>query len=296
MLVLIVTSSNAPVTPRSWFAVYPAPPAAASPPTIATGQPHSPTGSAIVITKQRTARNFDIAGPPTDISPHSLCDKKAGRFQCRRGAHGQGLEVALAASLIHPPGAGPMPGHPERRHQHKVESRLEPGEIGAREQEGLCGAGDSPPLPGRQRRCRRVELVSRLDLDNREHAAATRQDVDLARGATPTLGEDAPAPQPQMPQAQPFGEPPAALRPLPPMRGCLPRRSHSSASRIAKARRYSSPRGIPVSAASFAAASRTPSSASAVRSRSSTSAWSGSSCSGGPTTTTASPRGGPARR
>ena len=168
-----------------------------------------------------------------------------------------------------------MPGNPQPRYEHQVELQVERREIGARQQEGFCGASDPPPLPRRQRRCRRVEFVSRLDLDDREHAAAPRQDVDLARGATPAAGEDTPAPQPQMPQAQPFGEPPAALRKLPPMHGRLPCRSHSSPSRIAKARRYSSPRGIPVSAASFAAASRTPSSASAVRRRLSTSAWSG---------------------
>ena len=88
-----------------------------------------------------------------------------------------------------------MLGHPQRRHQHQVESRLEAGEIGARQQEGFRGAGDPPPLPRGQRRCRCVEFVSRLDLDNREHAAAPRQDIDLPRGATPTAREDAPRAQ-----------------------------------------------------------------------------------------------------
>ena len=209
----------------------------------------------------------------------------------------QGLEAALAASLIGSPGARPMPGHPERRYQHQVESQVEPGEIGARQQEGLRGAGDPPPLPRRQRRCRRVEFVSRLDLDDREHAAATRQDVDLARGATPAAGEDAPAPQPQMPQAQPFGETPAALRPLPPLRGrsAVPvsflrrRASPRRADRVPRAAFRSRPRVLPPPRARRVRRA-------AVRSRSSTSAWSGSARSGGPTTTTASPRGGPARR
>src|SRR5580692_8171445 len=121
MLVLIVTSSNAPVTPRSWFAVYPAPPAAASPPTIATGQPHSATGSATVLARQRTARNLDIAGTPA-IFPAGIVRQKGCRFHLRRGTGGRSLEARLPASLIRAPGTGPVPGNPQRRHQHQVES------------------------------------------------------------------------------------------------------------------------------------------------------------------------------
>ena len=68
----------------------------------------------------------------------------------------------------------------KRRHQHQVESELEAGEVGPLEQEGFGGAGDPPSLARRQSCRRRGELSPRLDLDDREHLAAARQNVDLA--------------------------------------------------------------------------------------------------------------------
>jgi len=178
--------------------------------------------------------------------------------------------------LIRAPGAAPVPGQSERGHQHQVESRIEPSEIRTRQQESFGSASNPPPLPRRQCRCRRVEFLARLDLDDRENAATARQDVDLAGRAAPVACQNLPAPQPQMPQTEPFGKAPAALRPFSPIGGMPLRLSHASPLRIARARRYSSPRGKPVSAAILAAASRTPTSATARCSRRSISARSGS--------------------
>jgi hypothetical protein len=107
-----------------------------------------------------------------------------------------------------------MGWRPKRGDQHYVESHVEPGEIRACRQESLGGAANASPLPRSKRRGSRVDFAARLHLDHGEHLTASRYDVDLAGGATPIAGDDAPAMQPQMPMAKPFRKTPAALRSL----------------------------------------------------------------------------------
>ena len=121
--------------------------------------------------------------------------------------------------------------------QHQVESEVEPGEIRARKQEGFGGTGNAAPLTRRECRGGRGDLCARLDLDDREHLAAPRENVDLAGGATPPALNDTPAAQPQMPEAEPFCGAPAALCALPAKPGGRPPRLHSFPSSSASARR-----------------------------------------------------------
>jgi len=130
-----------------------------------------------------------------------------------------------------------MPRQPERRHQHQIESKVEVGEVGARSEEGFSGTRASSPLPRRESCGCDVYFAPRLHLDHRKHTTAPRQDVDLARRASPTMREDAPATQPQVPQAKPFGKSPAALRLPPASRGSVRCSPHSVSPRIARARR-----------------------------------------------------------
>ncbi len=51
-----------------------------------------------------------------------------------------------------------------------------------------------------------ANIAARLDLDDREHAAAPREDVDLARRAAPIARDDPPAAEPQVPAAEKFAE------------------------------------------------------------------------------------------
>ena len=86
----------------------------------------------------------------------------------------------------------------QRRHQHHIESEIEVGKVRALGQESFGGAGDAPALARCQCGGRHGELVARLDLDDREHLAAARQNVDLAARATPAARDDMPAAQPQV--------------------------------------------------------------------------------------------------
>ena len=123
------------------------------------------------------------------------------------------------------------------RHEHQVESEVEAGKIGSLEQKGFCGAFDPPPLAWCQGRRCRGELSSGLDLDDREHLAAARQNVDLAGRAAPVASQDMPATQPKVPKAEPLRHPAAALRALTAKRNFLAGLSHSFLSRMASARR-----------------------------------------------------------
>jgi len=123
------------------------------------------------------------------------------------------------------------------RHQHQVESEVETGEVGSLEQKGFGGASDPPSLARRQRRRGDCELSPRLDLDDREHLAAARQNVDLAGRAAPAARQDMPATQPKVPEAEPLRRPPAALRTLAAEGGIPPDLPHPSSLRMARARR-----------------------------------------------------------
>src|SRR5271165_2851010 len=102
--------------------------------------------------------------------------------------------------VVGAPGAAPMARQAERRHQHQVESQVETREIGVLDQKGFGGAGDPSALAPPQRRRRRGELAPRLDLDDREHAAAAGQNVDLAGRASPPSSKNTPATQAQVPK------------------------------------------------------------------------------------------------
>jgi hypothetical protein len=124
-----------------------------------------------------------------------------------------------------------------RCHQHQVESEVKTGKIGSLEQKGLGGAGDPPTLARRERRRRGGELTPRLNLDDREHLAATRHNVDLARRAAPATRQDVPTPQSQVPKTEPFRHPAAALRALAAKNSVPPDLPHSFSPRMARARR-----------------------------------------------------------
>ena len=81
-----------------------------------------------------------------------------------------------------------------RGHQHQVESEIKAGEIGSLEQKGFDGAGDPSPLARLERGRCGSELISRLNLDDRQHLAATRHNVDLASRTAPPARQDVPAP------------------------------------------------------------------------------------------------------
>src|SRR5579883_2313248 len=178
-----------------------------------------------------------------------------------------------------------MPRQPARRDQHQVESHREAGQIGARQNQRFGGASDAPTLPRRHRMGGGDEFFARLDLDDRHGPPAAR--------------DDPPAAQPKMPQTEPLGPTAAALGQTA-GRGvatsAAPNRAgHRARFRIASARRYSIWRGNPDSTASWRAASRTPSAATASwRRRSISSSVGGAAGTGGPTTITISPRGEPA--
>jgi hypothetical protein len=125
----------------------------------------------------------------------------------------------------------------QRRHQHQVESEVETGEVGSLEQKGFGCANDPPSLARRQRRRRGGELSPRLDLDDREHLAAARQNVDLAGRTAPAARQDMPTAQPQMPKAEPLRHPPAALRASAAKCDIPPDLPHPCSLRMARARR-----------------------------------------------------------
>src|SRR5579871_3293877 len=173
-----------------------------------------------------------------------------------------------------------MPRQPARRDQHQVESHREAGQIGARQNQRFGGASDAPTLP-------------------RRHRMGGGDEFYFARRAAPTARHDPPAAQPKMPQTEPLGPTAAALGQTA-GRGvatsAAPNRAgHRARFRIASARRYSIWRGNPDSTASWRAASRTPSAATASwRRRSISYSVGGAAGTGGPTTITISPRGEPA--
>jgi hypothetical protein len=124
-----------------------------------------------------------------------------------------------------------------RRHQHQVESEVEAGKVGTLQQKGFGGAGYPTPLARHERSGRRGELAARLDLDDREHLATSRHNIDLAGRAAPAAGQDMPTAQPQKPEAKPFRRPPPALRALAAKSRVPPGLSHSLPLRMASARR-----------------------------------------------------------
>src|SRR5436190_23755284 len=100
----------------------------------------------------------------------------------------------------------------QRRDEHDVESECQAGEIGPGHQKGGGGARDAAALPRQDRGGSGLEIPAQLDLDDREHPAAARQNVDLAGRAAPMAGNDLPAAQPQVPSAQKLGQAASALR------------------------------------------------------------------------------------
>ena len=230
------------------------------------------------------------------------------RSGLRRNASGDKvlppMPAARRLSLVRAPRVRQMAGQAPRRDQHHVESqrrarpaRAAPAEM-PRRRARCAGAAAA------RRRMRRRRGRARLDLDHREHPAAPRDDVDLAGRAAPAAGDDPPSAQPQMPRG-------TAIRPDRPRRSrALLRRgdcalggarcSHRSASgsshapargrkacgaRCRSRRRAAPPRRAGCARRAARAAGRS------IVVRAGTGA-----ASGGPTTMTASPRGGPASR
>ena len=119
-------------------------------------------------------RKLDMLGPPDKKDSPSHCRIEARFVQCRMGL---GVRISPRPRdllVVGAPGAAPMTGQAQRRHQHQVESEVETGEVGSLEQKGFGGAGDPPSLARRERRRRGGELSPRLNLDDREHLAAAR--------------------------------------------------------------------------------------------------------------------------
>ena len=73
------------------------------------------------------------------------------------------------------------------------------------------GGGDAAQPIGVERQASGIDAAALLDLDERDHLAAARDQVDFAAGGTHPAGEDVPAVEPQPPRRERFGPPPAAL-------------------------------------------------------------------------------------
>src|SRR5271163_1794223 len=204
---------------------------------MATGHPPRTTGKARIRTTPMIGRKLDMLGPPAKKRlPEPLSDKRRSRPMPSGPQHQ--LPPRPGDSLVvGAPCAAPMTRQAQRRHEHQVESEVETGEVGSLEQKGFGGAGNPPSLARRQRRRRGGELSSRLDLDDREHLAAARQNVDLAGRTAPAARQDMPATQPQMPEAEPLRHPPAALRASASQRTLPPDLPHPFSLRMARARR-----------------------------------------------------------
>ena len=102
---------------------------------------------------------------------------------------------------------------PAARHdQHHVEPRIEPGKVGPGPEEMLKRAGDAAALARQHRGARRRLIGPCLHLDRHQHAAAPRNEVDLARRHTKPPRQDAIAAAAQRPKAQKLGNMPAAVR------------------------------------------------------------------------------------
>jgi hypothetical protein len=109
-------------------------------------------------------------------------------------------------SVVAAPRTGQMVGWARWRDQHYVESEGQRGKIGPRHQKGRSSPGNTPTL-ARQHRFRGArQIPPQLDLNDRQHAAAPRENVDLARWTAPMTGNDMPAAQAQMPAAQKLGD------------------------------------------------------------------------------------------
>jgi hypothetical protein len=86
-----------------------------------------------------------------------------------------------------------MQRHFGRHHQHHVETHVAERVVGMRRQPGLRCGGNAALLAWRDRFGRVIESVARLDLDNDQKPAATRDDVDLADRRSPAPRQNAEA-------------------------------------------------------------------------------------------------------
>src|SRR5579885_1028198 len=123
-----------------------------------------------------------------------------------RTTRGPARRPDAAASSLDAPGVGEVARPAARQDQHHVEPRIEPGKVGARAEELLERAGDAAALARGERLARGGEIGPRLHLDRRQHPAAPRDQVDLARRHAIAPRQDAPAAAPERPEAEPLGE------------------------------------------------------------------------------------------
>src|SRR3954452_10992906 len=108
-----------------------------------------------------------------------------------------------------------MAGNAARCDEHDIESHTGPGQLRPCRQERSGGARNAPALPRRDGGYSIGDTGAGLDLDNREHLAAPRNDVDLAGRAAPVACDDPPSSHPQMNAAEKLGQIAAPARALP---------------------------------------------------------------------------------